>query len=105
MRAGNMICRPTTHRSARSRRSMGFTLVELLVVIGIIMTLAAILLPALNTAYRNASRARMAGDLQAIVTALEAYKADFGDYPRPYAWPNGGPPSPAAFPVGSPKGY
>src|SRR4051812_7886736 len=93
-----MICRSMTHRAESPRRSAGFTLVELLVVIGIIMTLAAILLPALNTAYRNATRARMAGDLQAIVTALEAYKADFGDYPRTYAWNSLPPPTNPAIP-------
>jgi len=64
-------------------RSRGFTLVELLVVIGILMLLIAIIAPAGNKAYQQAIRARMRADLATIAQALEAYRADFGDYPRP----------------------
>jgi type II secretion system protein G len=59
-----------------------FTLIELLVVIGIIGILVALVLPAINSARRNASIARQQLDMQAIATALEAYNGDFGDYPR-----------------------
>ncbi len=62
--------------------SSGFTLVEMLVVIGIIVLLIGIALPMLNRAYKNAVRTRMAGDLQAISAGLEAYRGDFKDYPR-----------------------
>jgi prepilin-type N-terminal cleavage/methylation domain-containing protein len=67
-------------RRGRSRR--GFTLVELLVVIGIIVLLIGILLPMIARAMRQGNRARIASDLNAISAALDAYKADFGDYPR-----------------------
>lgn len=67
------------HKSSRG----GFTLVELLVVIGIIVLLISILLPMVNRAYRESIRASMAADLQVISEALEAYRHDFGDYPRP----------------------
>jgi prepilin-type N-terminal cleavage/methylation domain-containing protein len=67
----------------RSRRS-GFTLVELLVVIGIILVLMALLLPAVNKAWNTAVRTRMALDLQTVSTALEAYRADFQQYPQVY---------------------
>jgi len=63
----------------------GFTLIEMLVVMGIILLLIAILLPAINRAYRNSVRTSMAADLQVISQALEAYHGDFGDYPRPGA--------------------
>ena len=66
----------------RGRRAAGFTLVEMLVVIGILVALVTILLPAIGKAYRTSIRTRMAADLAAISTGLEAYKADFGDYPR-----------------------
>jgi prepilin-type N-terminal cleavage/methylation domain-containing protein len=60
----------------------GFTLVELLVVVGIIVLLVGILLPTIMRSYRQADRTRTASDLNAIAVALDAYKADFGDYPR-----------------------
>ena len=66
----------------RSRRAGGFTLVELLVVVGMIVLLATILIPAVKHAYQQAIRVRMAADLQVISQALEAYRQDFGDYPR-----------------------
>jgi prepilin-type N-terminal cleavage/methylation domain-containing protein len=65
----------------RSRRRSAFTLVELLVVIGIILVLMSILLPGLSRAWKIAFRSRMRADLQVISTALEAYRADFDQYP------------------------
>jgi prepilin-type N-terminal cleavage/methylation domain-containing protein len=59
-----------------------FTVIELLVVIGIIVLLATFLLPVVKYAQIHASRASTAADLLVISEALEAYKADFGDYPR-----------------------
>lgn len=73
-------------------RRRGFTLIELLVVVGMIMALAAILLPAIHRAYVAAERSRMAADLQVIGNALEAYRNDFGDYPQPGISPNKLPP-------------
>jgi len=77
----------------RRRFTSGFTLVELLVVIGIIVLLISILLPMIARAMRQGHRARIAADLNAISAALDAYKADFGDYPRitytPYTPYNG----------------
>jgi prepilin-type N-terminal cleavage/methylation domain-containing protein len=67
-----------------SRRARGgFTLVELLVVIGIIVLLFSIATPIVITARRNAARVRMQADLNTIATGLEQYKKDFRDYPRP----------------------
>lgn len=65
------------------KQAKGFTLMELLVVISIIMILVGLLLPVLSYVRRSANVARIQGDLQTIATALEAYKQDFGDYPRP----------------------
>jgi prepilin-type N-terminal cleavage/methylation domain-containing protein len=59
-----------------------FTLVELLVVIGIIAVLAGLLLPAVNHMRRSAQITGQKADFQTIASALESYKADFGDYPR-----------------------
>jgi type II secretory pathway pseudopilin PulG len=59
-----------------------FTLVELLVVIGILILLASILLPIVFGVRKNAMNARIKLDLQAIATGLEEYKKVFRDYPR-----------------------
>ncbi|MDB5332186.1 MAG: hypothetical protein JWP03_3337 [Phycisphaerales bacterium] len=67
-------------KARRLRR--GFTLVEMLVVIGIILLLIGIALPMINRTYKNAVRTRMAADLQVISMGLEAYKGDHRDYPR-----------------------
>ena len=72
-----------TSRGRRAGDSRAFTLVELLVVIGIIVLLIGLLTPMAMRSYRSAERTRVAGDLQAIANALEAYKQDHSAYPQP----------------------
>jgi prepilin-type N-terminal cleavage/methylation domain-containing protein len=59
-----------------------FTLVELLVVIGIIAVLAGLSLVGLPRIWHSAYQTRMQADLHILSLALEAYQQDFGDYPR-----------------------
>ncbi len=60
----------------------GFTLVELLVVIGIIALLIAMLLPALSKARQSANRTACAGRLKNIMLAAAVHQANFrGFYP------------------------
>jgi prepilin-type processing-associated H-X9-DG protein/prepilin-type N-terminal cleavage/methylation domain-containing protein len=59
----------------------GFTLVELLVVVGVISLLLALLLPAMGKARAHAQRMKCAANLRSIGQAMTAYVQQFGYYP------------------------
>ncbi len=61
---------------AKDRRA-GFTIVELLVVIGIIAVLTALLLPTLTTARQMGQQAVCLANLRQLMVGAEAYKVDY----------------------------
>ncbi|KKQ24404.1 MAG: General secretion pathway protein G [Candidatus Woesebacteria bacterium GW2011_GWA1_37_8] len=61
--------------------SRGFTLMELLVTIGIIAILSAISLFAIAGSRKSSRDAKRKADLESIRTALELYRSDCGEYP------------------------
>ncbi len=78
---------PLAAISGSRRRMNGFTLVELLVVIGIIALLIGILLPSLNKARQSATTVKSLSNLRQLATGLELYRNEYrGVYPVA-AWP------------------
>ncbi|MDB5329454.1 MAG: epsG 2 [Phycisphaerales bacterium] len=71
---------PGVASNRANRRPTGFTLVELLVVIGIIAVLIAILMPALRRAREEARRVQCASNLRQIAIALNSYANENKEY-------------------------
>ena len=63
------------------KRRDGFTLLELLVVIGLIALLMVLLLPAIMKSKENGKKQRIAANARALETAINAYKSRYHKWP------------------------
>ncbi len=82
--------------SRRRGKPWGFTLVELLVVIAVIVILAAIILPVVNGATQRARMAQCSGNLHGLAVAMKLYRNEYKRYPNAALdryWDNLNPPS------------
>lgn len=67
----------------RARRSRGFTLMELLVVVVIIGLLVALVAPRYFQQIGKSERAAAANQIDALRKAIDSYRLDVGRFPRP----------------------
>ena len=81
MRTGSR--HPSREQSAVTRRGSAFTLVELLVVIGIIAVLISVLLPALNSARQRAYSVTCLSNLKSIGQASLIYASEYKGWLAP----------------------
>jgi len=70
-----------TNQHFQSLLRRGFTLVELLVVMAVIATLAAMIFPAAAIIKRKAMIKRVETELKFVEAAVTAYQGNFGHYP------------------------
>ncbi|MGN6507243.1 MAG: type II secretion system protein, partial [Tepidisphaeraceae bacterium] len=80
-----MTHRNTPHARPQSARRSGFTLVELLIVIGIIAILVGILLPVAAKIRTTARRTQTLATISKISQGCEAYFSAFGAYPGTFS--------------------
>jgi len=73
-----------SHFQKKSYRGPGFTLVELLVVIGIIALLISMLLPALKNAQKQAQSVQCKSNLRQVMTSLIMYANENKGHMFPY---------------------
>jgi type II secretory pathway pseudopilin PulG len=81
-----------------------FTLLEVLVVVLVLSTLAAIVMPSAAIARREARDGRRTQDMRAVEKALEMYANDFGVYPITTTWWSAAP-SYGGYSYSGPAGY
>lgn len=70
-----------TQRNSGTRRTAGFTLVELMIVLLVIGILVAIVIPAMNTAMEKSRQRRSMADMRTVGNQLQIYQNDFTSFP------------------------
>jgi prepilin-type N-terminal cleavage/methylation domain-containing protein len=67
-------------RAATARRSQGFTLLELMIVVAIIGVLASVAIPSFRNYQMNAKRSEAYANLSALAKAQKSYFAEFNEF-------------------------
>lgn len=75
----------STLRKAGRKRTLGFTLVELLVVIVVLAVLAAIVLPKFMNSSARSKESALKSDLKLMRNAISLFQADTGKFPNSIA--------------------
>ncbi len=73
--------RPDIALAPRVRRTSGFTLIEILVVITVIAILATLVAPSIFQHVGEAKSSTAKSQIEMLATALDAYRLDNGQYP------------------------
>jgi type II secretory pathway pseudopilin PulG len=68
--------------ACHTRHYNAFTVIELIVVVGVIIILTGLILSTVGYARKKGARARAETEIAAMSAACESYKADNGIYPR-----------------------
>ncbi len=84
-----------THDRDRRRDRMGFTLIEVTVVLAVIVTLALVLTPSIANSINEARLARARNDCQTIASGMYQFYRDTGFFPLWKLSQNGGQGTPA----------
>jgi len=75
------LVRRSAPRGAQARRRTGFTLVELMLVMGAVAVLAAMAIPAYGGYRERVRTADAATDISALSVMAKSFHAEFGKYP------------------------
>ena len=67
--------------AGKSQRKSGFTIVELLTIMAIIVTLISLLVPALNRVKRYAKRVKQKAQFYSISVSMDLFNAEWDGYP------------------------
>jgi prepilin-type N-terminal cleavage/methylation domain-containing protein len=75
------LCQKTFERIIRMRKYQAFSLIEVIITIGILLILVAVVTPQFIGYLNRSKSARAMMEMQSLRTALQSYYADWGEYP------------------------